>query len=62
MTGEAAVEAGTFLSLVAHKACEALGAEAVDVIVLAQQARPTIQALAGVTEVTCKGSPNMVIW
>lgn len=55
------MEASTFLSFIAHKACEALGAEAVDVIVLAQQASPTVQAQAGVTEVTCKDSPNMVI-
>lgn len=55
------MEASTFLSFVAHKACEALGAEAVDVIVLAQQARPTVQAQAGVTDVTCNDSPNMVI-
>lgn len=47
---------GTSLSLVANEACEAIRAEAVEGdIVLAQQAGPTIQAQAGVTEVTCSG-------
>lgn len=51
-------QARTFLSLIAEEAGEALGAEAVEgVIVLAQQAGPSIQTLAGVTQVTCKGSP-----
>lgn len=52
----------TFLSLVANEACEAFGAEAVEEdIVLVQQAGPTIQALAGVTEVTCSDRNKQVL-
>lgn len=52
-------QAGTFLGLIADDACEAFGAEAVEGgVVPAQQAGPTIQALARVTEVTCNGSPD----
>lgn len=47
--------AGTFFRLIADQAREAFRAEAVEGgVVLAQYAGPTIQALAGVTEVTCK--------
>lgn len=54
MGQEAGPRTHTFLSLIADQACEALGAEAVEgSVVLAQQAGPTIQALARVTEVTC---------
>lgn len=52
----------TFLSLVANKACEAFGAEAVEEeVVLVQQAGPTIQALAGITEVTCSNGNKQVL-
>lgn len=48
---------GTFLSLIADEAYEAIRAEAVEGgVVLAHQAGPTVQALAGVTEITCSGS------
>lgn len=50
--------AGTSLSLIAYEAREAFRAEAVEggFSVLVQQAGPTMQALAGVTEVTCNNS------
>lgn len=48
----------TSLSLIAYEAREAFRAEAVEggFSVLVQQAGPTMQALAGVTEVTCNNS------
>lgn len=50
----------TFLSLIANDAREALGAEAGEGdAILAQYAGPSIQALAGVTEVTCSGSSDL---
>lgn len=45
--------AGTFLSLIANEACEAIRAEAVEGgFAMVQQTGPAIQAQAGVTEVT----------
>jgi hypothetical protein len=51
----------TFLSLIADRACETLGTEAVKVTVLIAQAGPTIQAYVGVTEVTCNSNPDSII-
>lgn len=52
---------GTVLRLVAQEAREAFRAEAVEggFSVLVQQAGPTMQALAGVTEVTCNASSGL---
>lgn len=50
----------TSLSLIANDAPEAFGAKAGEGdAVLAQYAGPSIQALAGVTEVTCSGSSDL---
>ena len=53
-------QAGTFLSLVAYEARETFRAEAVEGVlgILVQQTGPTIQALAGITEVTCNDSSD----